>query len=268
MGPLTDAMKRVLLIHWNSSEADDKARRLARAGYSVDCHSDEKSESIRSVRRNPPDAIVIDLGRLPSHGRAVAMWLRQQKATRHVPIVFIEGDPAKTNITRKLIPDAAYTDWRRIRGTLRRVIDHPPENPIVPGTMDGYTGTPLPKKLGIKSNAVVALLGAPAGIKKTLGRLPDGVRVKKQARGKADVIVLFAKSVKDLERRFPVATRVLIEGGRLWIAWPKKASGVPTDLTQAVVRSTGLDAGLVDYKISAIDETWSGLCFTQRRAKR
>ncbi|MCK5620082.1 MAG: DUF3052 family protein [Candidatus Krumholzibacteria bacterium] len=134
--------------------------------------------------------------------------------------------------------------------------------------MDGYSGTPLPKKLGIKSNAVVVLLGAPAGIKKTLGRLPDGVRVKKQARGKADVIVLFAKSVKDLERRFPVATRVLIEGGRLWIAWPKKASGVPSDLTQAVVRSTGLDAGLVDYKISAIDETWSGLCFTQRRAKR
>jgi len=198
----------------------------------------------------------------------VAVWFRQQKATRHVPIVFIEGDPAKTNITRKLIPDAAYTEWRRIRSTLRRVIDRPPDSPIVPGTMDGYSGTPLPKKLGIKSNAVVVLLGAPTGIKKTLGRLPDGVRVKKQARGKADVILLFTNSLKDLKRRFPIAERVLIQGGRLWIAWPKKASGVSTDLTQSVVRATGLDAGLVDYKISAIDETWSGLCFTQRRAKR
>jgi CheY-like chemotaxis protein len=263
------AMKRVLLVHWNAEEAKERAMRLRAAGYAVDCHTEESGgEPFRSVRKTPPDAFVVDLGRLPSHGRALGVWLRQQKTTRRVPIVFIEGDPDKTQATRKIIPDATYTDWRRIRGALRRAIERPPRDPVVPGTMESYSGTPLPKKLGVKSGSVLALLGAPGGFEKTLGRLPDGVRVKKQARGSADVIVLFANSLSDLERRFPGAAGSLVQGGRLWIAWPKKASGVATDLTQTAVRRYGLDAGLVDYKISAIDDTWSGLCFTQRRTKR
>jgi hypothetical protein len=233
----------------------------------VVCHTQEGSgEPIRSVRSNPPDAFVIDLGRLPSHGRAAAVWLRQQKPTRGVPIVFIEGDPEKTLATRKVLPDAVYTDWRRVRGGLKKAIAaRPPAAPVVPDTMAGYTGVPLVKKLGIKAGCVLALLGAPAGFGKTLGKLPEGVRIKRQARGQADVIVLFARSLADLERRFPAAVKSLVLGGRLWIAWPKKSSGVSCDLTQSVVRSFGLGAGVVDYKISAIDETWSGLCFTQRR---
>jgi hypothetical protein len=79
------------------------------------------------------------------------------------------------------------------------------------------------------------------------------------------VIILFTKSLAELDRRFEAAAKSLVTGGRLWIAWPKKASGVTTDLTQNAVRAYGLNAGLVDYKISAIDGTWSGLCFTQRR---
>jgi CheY-like chemotaxis protein len=257
--------KRVLLIHWNAAEAKERASRLRKAGYAVDCHSDESGGTLGGARANPPDAFVIDLGRLPAQGRALAVWLRQQKNTRRVPIVFIEGDPEKTRLARKAMPDAEYTDWRRIRGSLRRAIERPPADPVVPGTMDGYSGTPLPKKLGIKSGCVLALLGAPKGFDKTLGKLPGGVRLKRQARGEADVIILFANSLADLNRRFGGAAKSLVEGGRLWIAWPKKASGVATDLTQTAVRRHGLDAGLVDYKIGAIDSTWSGLCFTQRR---
>lgn len=260
-------MKRILLIHWNAKEAKERARRLKSAGYDVDCNTEENGEAIRAVRSDPPDAFVIDLGRLPSHGRGVAVWLRQQKATRHVPIVFIEGDPKKTRVTRGMIPDATYTDWRRIRGSLRRAMGKPLETPIVPGTMDSYAGTPLPKKLGIKPDTTLALLGAPTGFDRTLGKLPDNVRVGNRARGNTDVILLFARSQKDLRRRLTGASRALVDGGRLWIVWPKKASGVATDLSAGVVRETGLDAGLVDYKISAIDETWSGLCFTQRRDK-
>ena len=77
--------------------------------------------------------------------------------------------------------------------------------------------------------------------------------------------MLFVRSLAELRRRFPVAGRALVERGRLWIAWPKKASGVETDLTQGYVRKTGLDSGLVDFKICAIDATWSGLCFTRRK---
>lgn len=261
-------MKRVLLIHWNADETDERAERLKRAGYKVERHTNEGSEAIRNVRGNPPDAFVIDLGRLPSRGRAVAVWLRQQKATRNVPIVFIEGDPEKTRVARDMMPDATFTDWRRIRGALRRAIERPVEAPVVPGTMDSYAGTPLPKKLGIKTGSTVALLGAPAGFGRTLGKLPDDVRVGTRARRDTDVVLFFVKSQKELQKRLSVAARSLVDGGRLWIVWPKKTSGVATDLSANTVRSTGLDSGLVDYKIGKIDDTWSGLCFTQRRQKR
>lgn len=131
--------------------------------------------------------------------------------------------------------------------------------------MAGYSGTPLVKKLGVKAGKTVALLGAPDGFDATLGPLPGGVRVKRQARGPADLILLFAASRADMERRFPAAERSLAEGGGMWIAWPKKASGVATDLTGAVVRSFGLGHGMVDYKICAIDATWSGLLFARRK---
>jgi CheY-like chemotaxis protein len=257
-----------MLVHWNADEAKERAGRLRRAGYRVVCHTEEGGgEPIRSARHNPPHAFVIDLNRLPSHGRAAAMWLRQNKHTRNVPILFIAGDPEKTRATQKVLPDAVYTDWRRVRGALTKAMGTPVKAPVVPDTMAGYTGVPLVKKLGVKPGCTVALLGAPPRFDRTLGKLPSGVRIKRQARGSADVIVLFVKSLADLGRRFPAAARCLQTRGRLWIAWPKQASGVPTDLTQAVVRAYGLDSGLVDYKISAIDETWSGLCFTQRRQR-
>ncbi|MCP4662787.1 MAG: DUF3052 domain-containing protein [bacterium] len=132
--------------------------------------------------------------------------------------------------------------------------------------MDGYSGTPLPKKLGIRAGSVVALLGAPAGFERKLGELPEGVRLKKQARGHADVILLFARSRANLEARFPAAARALAEGGGLWIVWPKKASGVASDLTLPAVRAFGLGSGFVDYKICAVDETFSGLLFARRRS--
>jgi hypothetical protein len=198
----------------------------------------------------------------------LAVWLRQQKATRNVPLVFVEGAPDKTTKIREMMPDATFTDWRRIRGALDKAISRPPVDPLVPGTMDSYSGTPLVKKLGIKAGVTVALLSAPKDFERTLGKLPKDVTVKRQARGKADVILLFVKSHGELSKRLSVAARTMSEGGRLWINWPKKASGVTTDLSQQAVRSTGLDSGLVDYKISSIDKTWSGLCFAKRRSKR
>jgi CheY-like chemotaxis protein len=259
-------MSRIILIHWNAAEAEERAGRLRRAGYEVNCHADQGMAALRTVREDPPDAFVVDLNRLPSQGRAVAVWLRQQKATRHTPIVFVEGDPEKTQRVRELLPDAVYTGWDHIDDAIRQAMQHVPQDPVVPGAMDAYAGTPLPKKLGIKAGSVVALIGAPAGFERTLGALPDNARLRKQMRGLANVILLFVKSRAELDQGFPGAARTLAEGGRLWIVWPKKASGVATDLTQTTVRAFGLGAGFVDYKISAIDETWSGLCFARRHA--
>src|SRR5215213_3391243 len=124
----------------------------------------------------------------------------------------------------------------------------------------GYSGTPLPRKLGIKEGQRVALLGAPAGFEGgTLGVLPDRVRVVRRATGKADVIVSFHTSRAELERRLPALRGLMEPAAGLWIAWPKRASGLPTDITEDVLREVALPTGLVDNKVCAIDASWSGL---------
>jgi hypothetical protein len=132
----------------------------------------------------------------------------------------------------------------------------------------GYSSTPLPKKLGIKPGAVVALLAVPPGFKKILGPLPDDVEIRTQARGRLDVIVFFATRERELARRFPIMARALEPDGGLWVAWPKKTSCVATDLTFDPVQQTGLDSGLVDNKVCAIDDRWSALRFVHRVADR
>jgi hypothetical protein len=132
----------------------------------------------------------------------------------------------------------------------------------------GYSGTPLAQKLGIKSGCRLALLSAPTDFERLLEGLPDAVTIARQGRGVADVILLFTEKAADLTTRFPSAASRLEPSGGLWVAWPKKASGRATDLTEDVVRAIGLAAGLVDNKVCAIDEVWSGLRFVVRLADR
>lgn len=132
--------------------------------------------------------------------------------------------------------------------------------------MAGYSGTPLAKKLGIKSDHRVALIGAPDGFETTLTNLPAGVEIRRDTRGAKpfDVIVLFARSQETLTVRFDKLAARLAQNGGLWIGWPKKSSGVATDLSDGVVRDFGLKSGLVDNKVCAIDDIWSGLRFVIR----
>jgi hypothetical protein len=123
----------------------------------------------------------------------------------------------------------------------------------------GYSGTPLPRKLGIKPGHRVLLLSAPDGFDGTLGELPDGARVGRTLRGPADVIVSFHSERADLARRMPKLRAAMDPAAGLWIAWPKRASKVPTDLTEDVVRELALENVLVDNKVAALDEEWSGL---------
>jgi CheY-like chemotaxis protein len=260
---------QVVLVHWRPEEAAPHVAALREAGHEVRVLVPRGLKELRALARHPPDAIVIDLGRLPSQGRVVATVLRQQRATRGVPLLFLEGDREKTARVKALLPDASYTTWRGLAAALRRASAGRPEaRPVVPGTMAAYSGTPLPKKLGIRSGSVVALLGAPGGFaERTLGPLPERVPVRADARSPYNVGLLFARSKADLSRRFPAAARAMGDPGALWILWPKKASGVRSDLDERAVRAFGLARGLVDYKIAAIDTTWSGLCFARRRAR-
>ena len=260
-------MSRITLVHWNAAEAEERAARLRRLGHDVQTRWELGGARLRDLRADLPDLFVIDLSRVPSHGSAVATWLRQQKSTRHIPIVFVGGQRAKVARVRKLLPDATYTEWSQVRQALRAARQGPGSKLVVPKTMEGYSGTPLPQKLGIRAGSIVALLGAPIGFEKTLGALPEDVRLSTQARGRPDLILLFVRSRAGLARRFPAAARVLAEKGGLWIVWPKKSSGVARDLGEAEVRAFGLGAGFVDYKICAVDATWSGLKFARRAAK-
>jgi hypothetical protein len=135
--------------------------------------------------------------------------------------------------------------------------------------MAGYSGTPLPRKLGIKAGHRLLLLGAPEGFEPlVLGELPVGVKVAHSARGTADVIVAFFDRRAELERRMPVLRERMEPAAGLWIAWPKRSSGVATDLTEDVVRELALANRLVDNKVAAIDATWSGLRLVIRLADR
>jgi hypothetical protein len=130
----------------------------------------------------------------------------------------------------------------------------------------GYSGTPLPKKLGIKEGTRLTLFNAPKDFGKTLGDLPSGVAVRHKPAGKSDVIVLFETQFSRFESSFAKAAALMPEsGGMLWVAWPKKAARVATDLDENLIRDFGLAAGLVDTKVCAIDATWSGLRFSRRR---
>ena len=132
--------------------------------------------------------------------------------------------------------------------------------------MAGYSGTPLVEKLGVKGGTRLMLLGAPAGFRRELVGLPDGVQVLERASGTADLVVWFPRSRRELEAESPRIRGCMTAG--LWIGWPKKSSGVKTDLTEDLVRRAGLANGLVDYKVCAINDVWSGLKFAARKTAR
>ena len=133
--------------------------------------------------------------------------------------------------------------------------------------MAGYSGKPLVRKLGLKSGTI-AVLDAPRGYARTLGKLPSGVTRRTSAVGPLDFIQFFTREKQQLERRFAALARALAPAGMLWISWPKRSSGVATDLTEDVIRAIGLAHGLVDVKVAAVDDVWSGLKFVRRLKDR
>ena len=264
--------RRVFLVHWHKDECAERAERLIAMGYDVASESRQDGVGLRTMDSAAPDAVVIDLGRLPSHGREVALAVRQRQKSRHLPLVFVDGDAAKVEALRDLLPDATFTTWKALRPALAAAIANPPSAPVVPSANPaGYSGTPLPKKLGIQADHAVVVLGAPDDFVKTLGTLPRGATLLSRARAGADVIILFSRRAADLRRRIASLIENLADGGSLWLAWPKQSAVkerpdlADTDLNDNSVRAIGLDAGVVDTKVCAIDAVWSGLRFQRRR---
>jgi len=258
-------VRPVRLAAWNAAEGRLRRGELERMGYRVVFEPLGAGELLHTLKEEIPGAVVIDLTRSPAQGRDLAVALRVQRATRHLPLVFVGGSPEKVAGVRKILPDAEFASWAEVSSALGRVLRNPPANPVVPDSMlAGYSGTPLPKKLGIKTSTRVLLAGAPSDFLTTLGVLPEGAMLVKRFGPNVELILWFVRSRRELEKNLDKwASRV--GAGGIWIIWPKQSSGVLSDLKQDVVRRAGMDAGLVDYKIAALDHTWSGLKFAVRK---
>ncbi len=141
---------------------------------------------------------------------------------------------------------------------------------VGPGHPAGYSGTPLPKKLGIKAGHRIAVLDSPDGFADLLEPMPDGVAIQHGLTGAAalDVVVLFVRQRTQLLGKLERVRQRMAQDGGFWVAWPKRAASIPTDMTEDVVREIALPTGLVDNKVCAIDSTWSGLRLVIRRELR
>jgi CheY-like chemotaxis protein len=250
----------VRLIHWNGPEGRERRLRLASLGHEV--QFDEEGPGLsRALRASLPDVYVIDLTRMPSNGRMVAMWLRTTKSTRHIPIVFVDGDPDKVKKLKELLPDATYTSWPRLKTAIPKAIARPAVKPVVPPSSI-YTGRPTAEKLGIKAGMRVCVINAPKGFADAL-KPPSDVKFTARPTEDSALFIAVVRSRRELASHFDsLASEVT--GQTLWVVWPKKASGIKTDLNGNDVRETGLGSGWVDFKVCSIDDTWSGLAFKRR----
>lgn len=256
-------MTRLRLIHWKSEEAEQRASVIRALGYEVDARKMDGS-SMKEFRSDPPAAVVIDLSRLPSHGREVAVALRQSKSTRLIPLVFVEGDPDKVRGVKKMLPDARFTSYARLGPVLEDVLQTPVREAVVPKPLSGPDSpTPLAKKLGLKYGEKVAVVNAPVEVWE---RLPDYELCEGMDSG-LGMHLWFVRSEKELRGALGKMVKVAEKSG-LWILWPKKGSGVACDLNGNLVRELVLPRNLVDFKICAFDETWSGMRFAVRKKQK
>jgi len=256
-------MARVCLFHWNAGEARPLLTVLQAAGHSVELRG--QMASYREVRDRPPEAIVIDLSRLPSHGRELAVFFRGSKATRHVPIVFVDGEAEKVERIRKLLPDAVYASASRLPSALRSALRSPPTNPVKPAQMMNRWGDrTTAQKLGIAKGSRVAVIDPPSGYRQAVGDLPEGASFEEQSAEGCAVALWFFHGVPEFHAALPRMRR-LAAHTRLWIVWRKnKRDGLDGNL----IRAGCAEVGLVDYKICSLNDTWSGMVFAVRKLSR
>ena len=253
-------IRRIILIHWDAPEAQARVARLESLGYSASFLNRSGPALLRKITDDLPSAVVIDLSRLPAQGGEVAGALRAGKLTRRLPIVFVDGLPEKVLSVRQVLPDAVYSTWTHLAEDLPRAISRPPIDPVVPvAAAAGVVGKSLAEKLAIAAGAIVAVLNAPQDFIERLEPLPVGAVIRRQMSDDCGLVVWFVRSRRELQDGLGLRASRLA-GGRLWILFPKKASGKSDELSVAAVRDLGLAQGLAGAEKSvSIDPDWSGL---------
>jgi CheY-like chemotaxis protein len=254
-------MPRVRLVHWKAAEAASLLDAIRGAGYNADYEERPDYHISQAIRAQCPAAVVIDLSRLPSHGREVATFLRGSKATRHIPIVFVNGAAEKVEAIRALLPDAVYTTTARVGQAIRRAIAKAPAAPVVPAQMmERYKARTAAQKLGIKQGARVALIDPPRDYMRVLGELPPEAAVEERLEAACDVTLWFVRDPAEFQSALP-RMRPRAAASKLWILWQKQAARGGGAISQQLIRESAIAMGLVDYKVCSVNETWSGLAF-------
>ena len=255
-------MARVRVFHWKAEEATPLLTVLQAAGHAVEY--DQAFSAARDIRHRPPDAVVIDLSRMPSHGREVAVYLRGSKSTRHIPIVFVGGEPEKIEGVRRVLPDAVFAPMSRMRSALRAAIAAPPVEPVrPPQAMERWAHRPTAQKLGITKDSKVAVIDPPHDYTQAVGCLPDGASFEEDSTDECAVTLWFVHGVPEFLAALP-RMRKLATRSRLWILWRKnRADGLEGNF----IRRGANEIGLVDYKICSVNDTWTGMVFAIKKAK-
>jgi hypothetical protein len=252
-----DGAPLVWLVHPGAGESKRSAELIA-LSYRVVGGPWNSPEIIRK-KAELPCAVIIDLSRSPSAGRDIAVAMRSHSTLVNVPFILVEGATDKIAAVKKLLPDAIATTWPRIRTALASARAHPPSGGRKLSVFAAYEDKPLAEKLGIKPHAIVASVSAPSGFRAILGALPDGAKIQNAAPTR-DLTLWFVHSTEELANRL-VEMKPHAASGRLWIIWRKGEES----LNQNIIRKTALDSGLVDFRISRINDEWAGLRFTIRK---
>ena len=253
-------MARVCLFHWKPEEAQPLLTALRASGHKVVYES--KIANYRELREDPPEAIVIDLSRMPSHGRELAVFIRGSKHLRHIPIVFVNGEPEKVAAVRHLIPDATYTTTPRVKSALRSALASPPAAPVRPQQMMERWGTrSAAQKLGIAKDSRVAVIDPPPDYARAIGDLPEGATYEEDSTADCKLALWFVHGPAEFHAALPRMRRLAAQA-RLWILWRKSKPG---GLNGNLIRQGAIDVGLVDYKICSVNEAWSAMVFAVKK---
>jgi hypothetical protein len=262
-------MPRVRIVHWKAPQAEPLIEACRACGFDVEYDSVQFGALARMIREKPPDALVIDLSCVPSHGRDTAIAFRQTRYARHIPLIFVDGEPAKVDAIRRVLPDATFTastPRKQLGARIKSACAQRVADPVIPpGVMESYGSRTVAQKLGIREGVSVAVFDAPRDYAAALGELPANVELFEDPDSVHELHNVTLWFVHDpriyqagLRRMQAIAGRT-----KLWVVWRK---GSANGLTQYLVREAAIKAGLVDYKICAVNEQWSAMAFARRKS--
>jgi CheY-like chemotaxis protein len=269
MTRFTNVYGTIRVIHWKDTESSPLVEAVRSFGFEVEyTPSSNGAEVARELRVRLPDAIVIDLSRLPGHGREMGVWLRNRKATRNIPLIYVEGDPEKVERVKAVIPDAVYTRTSELGPVLRKACKGKVANPAVPpSAMERFKTKTAAQKLGIVAGSTAAVIDPPRDYATVLGEMPEGAELLEDLlEDPAAIQPVTLWFIRDSDAMLAGLRRMraIAAKTKLWILWPKAQTN---RFREGSIRALGIAHGLVDYKICSVNEQWSGILFARKREK-